>query len=57
MEKGARGANSTYALYTQVWGQNPDQETMKRTVVDLETDYIFLIPTQRALNLHYQNAK
>uniref|UniRef100_A0A7M4EJB0 Carboxylic ester hydrolase n=1 Tax=Crocodylus porosus TaxID=8502 RepID=A0A7M4EJB0_CROPO len=57
MEKGVKGANATYALYTQVWGQTPDQETMKKTVVDLETDYIFLIPTQRALNLHYQNAK
>uniref|UniRef100_A0A8D0HAI8 Carboxylic ester hydrolase n=1 Tax=Sphenodon punctatus TaxID=8508 RepID=A0A8D0HAI8_SPHPU len=55
--KGADGANATFSLYTQVWPNQPDQETMKRTVVDLETDYIFLVPTQQALNLHYANAK
>ncbi|XP_039586571.1 LOW QUALITY PROTEIN: bile salt-activated lipase-like [Passer montanus] len=33
------------------------QEVVKKTVVDLATDYIFLIPTQVALDLHLQNAK
>ncbi|XP_077162002.1 bile salt-activated lipase [Paroedura picta] len=56
-EKGADGANATFALYTQVWSDGVSQEVMKRTVVDLETDYIFLVPTQQALELHYQNAK
>ncbi|XP_040298236.1 bile salt-activated lipase-like [Bufo bufo] len=46
-----------YNLYTQAWGTNPDQEIIKKTVVDLETDYIFLVPTQEALALHYQHAQ
>ncbi|XP_009664053.1 general transcription factor 3C polypeptide 5 isoform X1 [Struthio camelus] len=57
LEKGLRGANATYALYTQVWGDNPDQEVVKRTVVDVATDYIFLIPTQWSLKLHQHNAR
>ncbi|XP_069626922.1 bile salt-activated lipase isoform X2 [Haliaeetus albicilla] len=57
VDRGERGANATYNLYTQVWGDNPDQEVMKRTVVDLITDYIFLVPTQWALYLHLQNAR
>uniref|UniRef100_A0A672UFC8 Carboxylic ester hydrolase n=1 Tax=Strigops habroptila TaxID=2489341 RepID=A0A672UFC8_STRHB len=56
VDRGERGANETYSVYTQAWGENPDQEVMKKTVVDLITDYIFLIPTQWALNLHLQNA-
>ncbi|KAM6117734.1 bile salt-activated lipase-like isoform 3-T9 [Phoenicopterus ruber ruber] len=57
MDRGELGANATYTLYTQAWGDNPDQEVMKKTVVDLATDYIFLVPTQWALNLHLQNAR
>ncbi|KAM6431190.1 bile salt-activated lipase [Liasis olivaceus] len=57
MEKGAAGADATYALYTQMWGDATDQEIIKRTVVDLQTDYIFLIPTQQALQLHQENAQ
>ncbi|KAH1179289.1 hypothetical protein KIL84_021872 [Mauremys mutica] len=57
LQKGERAANATFSLYTQLWNDNPDQEVMKRTVVDLETDYIFLIPTQRVLALHNANAK
>ncbi|XP_006136901.2 bile salt-activated lipase isoform X1 [Pelodiscus sinensis] len=57
LEKGVEGANATFALYTQMWNNNPDQEVMKRTVVDLETDYIFLIPTQNTLALHKANAR
>lgn len=56
-DRGERGANLTYNIYTELWGDKPDQEVMKRTVVDLATDYIFLIPTQWALNLHLQNAR
>uniref|UniRef100_A0A8C3N7Z0 Bile salt-activated lipase n=1 Tax=Geospiza parvula TaxID=87175 RepID=A0A8C3N7Z0_GEOPR len=51
------GANATYNIYTQSWGDKPEQEVVKKTVVDLVTDYIFLIPTQVALDLHLQNAK
>lgn len=57
VEKGVDGAKEAFSLYTQVWSDSVTQEVMKRTVVDLETDYIFLVPTQRALDLHYQNAK
>ncbi|XP_040387554.1 bile salt-activated lipase isoform X1 [Cygnus olor] len=57
VDRGERGANLTYNIYTELWGDNPDQEVMKRTVVDLATDYIFLIPTQWTLNLHLQNAR
>ncbi|NXY48042.1 CEL lipase, partial [Ceuthmochares aereus] len=57
VDRGERGANATYNLYTQGWGDKPEQEAMKKTVVDLITDYIFLIPTQWTLNLHLQNAR
>ncbi|XP_030063618.1 bile salt-activated lipase [Microcaecilia unicolor] len=57
IQKGIEGANSTYSIYTQNWAVNPDQETMKKTAVELETDIIFLVPTQLALALHHQNAR
>ncbi|NWU65083.1 CEL lipase, partial [Pterocles burchelli] len=57
LDRGERGANDTYNLYTQPWGDRPDQEVMKKTVVEVATDYIFLIPTQWTLNLHLQNAR
>ncbi|NWY17080.1 CEL lipase, partial [Aphelocoma coerulescens] len=57
VDRGEAGANATYNIYTQTWGDTPTQEVMKKTVVDLITDYIFLIPTQWALNLHLQNAQ
>ncbi|NXE46274.1 CEL lipase, partial [Casuarius casuarius] len=57
LEKGENATNAAYALYTQVWGDNPDQEVVKRTVVDVATDYIFLIPTQWTLKLHRQHAQ
>ncbi|XP_063288577.1 bile salt-activated lipase [Pelobates fuscus] len=55
--KGTEGFTIAYDLYTTNWGPSPTQEQMKKTVVDIETDYIFLVPTQEALALHYQNAK
>ncbi|NXT63520.1 CEL lipase, partial [Chaetops frenatus] len=57
VDRGEAGANATYNIYTQSWGDKPSAEVVKKTVVDLATDYIFLIPTQWALNLHLQNAK
>uniref|UniRef100_A0A8D2IWM7 Carboxylic ester hydrolase n=1 Tax=Varanus komodoensis TaxID=61221 RepID=A0A8D2IWM7_VARKO len=57
VEKGEAGAKAVFSLYSQVWSSTVDQEVMKRTVVDMETDYIFLAPTQRALQLHSQHAK
>ncbi|NXS51966.1 CEL lipase, partial [Brachypteracias leptosomus] len=57
VDRGERGANLTYNIYTQGWEEKPSQEVIKKTVVDLITDYIFLVPTQWALNLHLQNAR
>uniref|UniRef100_A0A8C3K2K6 Carboxylic ester hydrolase n=1 Tax=Calidris pygmaea TaxID=425635 RepID=A0A8C3K2K6_9CHAR len=57
VDRGERGANATYNIYTQTWGDSPSQELIKKTVVGLITDYIFLVPTQWALNLHLQNAR
>lgn len=57
VDRGEAGANATFNIYTQNWGDKPDQEVVKKTVVQLMTDYIFLIPTQLALDLHVQNAK
>ncbi|KAL7980941.1 hypothetical protein Chor_002095 [Crotalus horridus] len=56
VEKGPAGADAAYALYTQMWSNTEDQEVIKRTVVDVETDYIFLVPTQQTLQLHRENA-
>ncbi|XP_064532888.1 bile salt-activated lipase-like [Pseudopipra pipra] len=57
VDRGEAGANATYNIYTQSWDKNPKQEDMKKTVVELMTDYIFLVPTQWTLNLHLQNAQ
>ncbi|XP_038637733.1 bile salt-activated lipase-like [Scyliorhinus canicula] len=54
---GEKGANITYAQYTKDWPANPSQETIKRTVVALETDVLFLVPTQLALDLHSRHAQ
>ncbi|XP_066057512.1 bile salt-activated lipase-like isoform X3 [Chamaea fasciata] len=56
VDRGEAGANATFNIYTQSWGDKPEQEVVKKTVVQLMTDYIFLIPTQLALDLHLQNA-
>ena len=55
-EKGKNGLDNAYSTYTSSWGSNPSQETIKKTVVAIGTDYIFLVPTQAALYLHASNA-
>ncbi|XP_068104103.1 bile salt-activated lipase-like [Hyperolius riggenbachi] len=52
-------AATSYAvdLYTSTWGPDPSQEQMKRTVIDAETDYMFLVPTQEALAYHNMFAR
>ncbi|XP_077003579.1 bile salt-activated lipase [Tamandua tetradactyla] len=57
MPKGLEGANATFQIYTESWAQDSSQKAMKRTVVDLETDVLFLVPTQIALAQHRANAK
>lgn len=56
-EKGQAGADNAYSVYVADWGSNPSQETIKKTVIAIGTDYIFLVPTQAALYLHASNAK
>ncbi len=56
----SRGVNAgiaTYEEYTVNWGSEPSDTDIKKTVVDMETDYIFLVPTQAALYLHSDHAK
>uniref|UniRef100_A0A8C9YY12 Carboxylic ester hydrolase n=1 Tax=Sander lucioperca TaxID=283035 RepID=A0A8C9YY12_SANLU len=55
-EKGQAGLDNAYSIYTSTWGSNPSKETIKKTVVEIGTDYIFLVPTQAALYLHAANA-
>ncbi|XP_005725658.1 bile salt-activated lipase-like [Pundamilia nyererei] len=55
-EKGTVGLNNAYSTYTSNWGSNPSQETIKKTIVGVGTDYIFLVPTQAALYLHADHA-
>ncbi|KAL0965534.1 hypothetical protein UPYG_G00282540 [Umbra pygmaea] len=55
--KGEAATNSAFTEYTADWGAKPSQETIKKTVVAIETDFIFLVPTQVSLYLHASNAK
>ncbi|XP_046954149.1 bile salt-activated lipase [Lynx rufus] len=55
--KGLRGANTTFGIYTEPWALDASQETRKKTVVDFETDILFLMPTKIALAQHRANAK
>lgn len=55
--KGLRGANATFDFYTAPWANDSSQEVRKKTVVDLETDILFLMSTEIALAQHRANAK
>ncbi|TMS01371.1 bile salt-activated lipase-like [Larimichthys crocea] len=54
-EKGNAAIDSAYSTYTSHWGSVPDQAVVKKTVADIETDFLFLVPTQIALQLHANN--
>ncbi|KAK7896593.1 hypothetical protein WMY93_021918 [Mugilogobius chulae] len=56
-DKGKAGEENAFSTYSTGWGTNPNRETIKKTAVDIGTDYIFLVPTQAALYLHKANAK
>ncbi|KAM9391408.1 bile salt-activated lipase-like [Pholidichthys leucotaenia] len=51
-EKGDAAVQSAFDVYSSNWGQAPMQELVKKTVADIETDFLFLVPTQVALQLH-----
>uniref|UniRef100_A0A3Q3XFY5 Carboxylic ester hydrolase n=1 Tax=Mola mola TaxID=94237 RepID=A0A3Q3XFY5_MOLML len=55
-EKGSAAVDSAYGVYTAHWGSVPEQAVVKKTVADIESDFLFLVPTQIALQLHANNA-
>ncbi|XP_069001426.1 bile salt-activated lipase-like [Embiotoca jacksoni] len=55
-EKGNAAIASAYDVYSSNWGLPPDQDVVKKTVADIETDFLFLVPTQIALQLHANNS-
>uniref|UniRef100_A0A8C6UNU4 Carboxylic ester hydrolase n=1 Tax=Neogobius melanostomus TaxID=47308 RepID=A0A8C6UNU4_9GOBI len=55
-DKGIKGMEEAFSVYSADWSTTPDQETVKKTAVDIGTDYIFLVPTQAALYLHAKHA-
>lgn len=56
-EKGSAAIDSAYSAYTYNWGSHPDQAVVKKTVADIETDFLFLVPTQIALQLHANHSR
>uniref|UniRef100_A0A665W1A0 Carboxylic ester hydrolase n=1 Tax=Echeneis naucrates TaxID=173247 RepID=A0A665W1A0_ECHNA len=55
-EKGDAAVHSAYSLYSAHWGSVPEPAVVKKTVADIETDFLFLVPTQIALQLHANNS-
>lgn len=56
-EKGNAAVESAYSVYTSHWGVAPEQAVVKKTVADIETDFLFLVPTQTALQLHANSSR
>lgn len=56
-EKGPAGPEAAFAVYSSEWESTPSQTTIKRTAVDIGTDYIFLVPVETAIHLHAANAR
>ncbi|XP_022623734.1 bile salt-activated lipase-like [Seriola dumerili] len=56
-ETGQAGFKVAFAEYSSTWGSKPSQDTIKRTAVDIGTDYLFLVPIQTAIYLHAANAR
>ncbi|XP_039620239.1 carboxyl ester lipase, tandem duplicate 2 [Polypterus senegalus] len=55
-DKGDPAAKDAFDLYTQSWGASPSLETIKKTIVDVESDFLFIAPTYASLCLHNQHA-
>ncbi|KAJ8286298.1 hypothetical protein GJAV_G00036860 [Gymnothorax javanicus] len=51
-EKGPEAAKMAYEVYTQSWGSMPSKAAIKETITMIQTDFVFLVPTQAALYLH-----
>ncbi|XP_074546577.1 bile salt-activated lipase-like [Halichoeres trimaculatus] len=54
---GLSGSEIAFAEYTSTWGPSPSQDTIKKTAVDISTDSGFLVPAQKSLSLHADNAR
>ncbi|KAK5615450.1 hypothetical protein CRENBAI_000892 [Crenichthys baileyi] len=54
-EKGDAAITSAFSVYSVHWGLAPYPAIVKKTVADIETDFLFLVPTQIALQLHANN--
>ncbi|XP_033981613.1 bile salt-activated lipase-like [Trematomus bernacchii] len=55
--KGDATLQAALSLYNSTWEPTPSQESIKKTLVHIETDFLFLASTQAALKLHADNAK
>ncbi|XP_020794404.2 bile salt-activated lipase-like [Boleophthalmus pectinirostris] len=51
-EKGPAALELAFTEYSSEWGPSPSQDTIKRTAVDIGTDFIFLVPIQTTVYLH-----
>lgn len=49
--------DSAFAVYSAHWGPAPEAAVVKKTVADIETDFLFLAPTQHALQLHANSSR
>ncbi|XP_034057901.1 LOW QUALITY PROTEIN: bile salt-activated lipase-like [Gymnodraco acuticeps] len=56
-DKGDAALQAALSLYNSTWEPTPSQESIKKTLVHIETDFLFLASTQAALKLHADNAK
>lgn len=54
---GPSGLDVAFAEYSSTWGSSPSQDTIKKTAVELGTDYIFTVPSQIATYLHADNSR
>lgn len=56
-EKGQAGLEIAFDEYSSDWESKPTQDNIKKTAVDIGTDYIFLVPIQTSIYLHAANAR
>uniref|UniRef100_A0A8C6S9S3 Carboxylic ester hydrolase n=1 Tax=Neogobius melanostomus TaxID=47308 RepID=A0A8C6S9S3_9GOBI len=56
-ERSGPALDEAMDLYSSTWGSVPDQALVKKTVADIETDFLFLVPTQIAVKLHAKHSR
>ncbi|KAJ4918259.1 hypothetical protein JOQ06_005126 [Pogonophryne albipinna] len=56
-DKGDAAWHAALSLYNSTWEPTPSPKSIKKTLVHIETDFLFLASTQAALKLHADNAK